>query len=157
MKNLLKIIKNDMKWGDLLIIGIVLVLGFSLWINLVMGYSSEAGLCEIVVRGEVIAEYNLETMEKDFLSDNLYSFVDEFDEEVSQDSIIIHISSSGIDFELFIQDGQIKFQESNCPDQVCVATGFINRSGEIAACVPAGVLVRIVGGYESDDPDFIAG
>ncbi len=157
MKNLLKIIKSDMKWGDFLIIGVVFVFGFSLWINLVLGFSSSADLCEIVVRGEVIAKYNLATMENDFKSENIYEYVSEFEEEISQDSIIIHMSSSGIDFDLVLEDGKIKFDESNCPDQVCVNTGFVHRSGEIAACVPAGVLVRIVGEYKTDDPDFIAG
>jgi len=157
MKNLLKIIKTDMKWGDFLVIAVVLLLGFSLWINLVLGFSSDAGVCEIVVKGEVIARYNLSRMEKDFQSENLLSIVDEFEEKISQDSLIIHMSSAGIDFDIFIEDGKIRFQESNCPDQVCVNTGFVHRAGEIAACVPAGVLVRIVGEYKADDPDFIAG
>jgi len=157
MKNLLKIIKTDMKWGDFLIIAVVLLLGFSLWINLVLGFRSTGGSAEIVVRGEVIAKYNLSNMEKDFQSEKLQSLVDEFSEEISDERIIIHMSSSGIDFELVFEDSKIRFHESNCPDQVCVNTGFVHRTGEIAACVPAGVLVRIVGEYKAEDPDFIAG
>lgn len=157
MQNLLKIIKNEMKWGDFLVIGLILVLGFSLWINLVSGFSSDFGAAEVVVRGEVIAKYNLETMEKEFQSDKIADYLNKFDEEITGDRITLHMTSSGIDFDIILENGKIRFHESNCPDQVCVNTGFIHRSGEIAACVPAGVLVRVVGSYGESDPDFIAG
>ncbi len=45
-----------------------------------------------------------------------------------------------------IQNGKARVRESTCPDQVCVHGGWLSRSGQIAACVPAGLCVQILGG-----------
>lgn len=45
--------------------------------------------------------------------------------------------------------GNIAFIQSDCPDQVCVHSGNLHRSGDFAACVPNGISVRIVSA-ESD-------
>lgn len=42
-----------------------------------------------------------------------------------------------------IKDGYISFAESDCPDQVCVHTGSLNRPGQIAACLPNNILFFI--------------
>jgi hypothetical protein len=47
-----------------------------------------------------------------------------------------------------VSDGQIAFVKSDCPDQVCVNTGFLYRRGHIAACLPNRMLLMIV---ESED------
>ena len=41
-------------------------------------------------------------------------------------------------------DGRIRFERSDCPDKVCVNSGWHWRSGEIAACLPNGVVLKIV-------------
>ena len=43
------------------------------------------------------------------------------------------------------ENGAVLFERSECPDQLCVRMGKLHRTGEIAACLPAGVVVRIVG------------
>lgn len=52
--------------------------------------------------------------------------------------------------ELQVVDGKIRFLSSPCDGKQCVYTGWISQSGEIAACVPNGVSVRILG----PDPRF---
>lgn len=37
--------------------------------------------------------------------------------------------------------GSIRFLYSDCPDTLCVHTGEISRTGEVAACVPNGTVV----------------
>ena len=44
-----------------------------------------------------------------------------------------------------VRDGQIAFVKSDCPDQVCVRTGFLSRSGQMAACLPNKMLLYIQG------------
>ncbi len=51
------------------------------------------------------------------------------------------------------ENGSIRFSYAECPDQVCVHTGWISRPGQIAVCLPAGVIVKIEG--ESDDMDIL--
>lgn len=49
-----------------------------------------------------------------------------------------------------VLDGKIRFVSSPCDGKQCVYTGWISQSGDIAACVPNGVSVRILG----PDPRF---
>ncbi len=51
------------------------------------------------------------------------------------------------------ENGSIRFSYAECPDQVCVHTGWISRPGQIAVCLPAGVIIKIEG--ESDDMDIL--
>ncbi len=53
---------------------------------------------------------------------------------------------------LEIRDGKIRFTESSCRDRICIATGWIEEGGEVAACLPNEVLVRV----ESRDPRYDA-
>jgi len=52
--------------------------------------------------------------------------------------------------ELQVMDGKIRFLSSPCEGKQCIYQGWISQSGEIAACVPNGVSVRILG----PDPRF---
>ncbi|MGI6752165.1 MAG: NusG domain II-containing protein [Anaerovoracaceae bacterium] len=55
------------------------------------------------------------------------------------------------------KDGKIAFISSDCPDKVCVKTGKIHRVGEYAACLPNGIILKIVPGGDRKDnePDII--
>ncbi len=50
-----------------------------------------------------------------------------------------------------IADGRVRVKHSDCPDQVCVHSGWLSQSGQAAACVPAGVCVQVVGGGSQVD------
>ena len=52
-------------------------------------------------------------------------------------------------------DKTISFTESDCPDKVCVNTGRIGKPGQIAACVPNRVYVKIVSSEQSGSPDLV--
>ena len=42
-----------------------------------------------------------------------------------------------------VRDGAIAFVKSDCPDQVCVHTGFINSPWHVAACLPNFLILSI--------------
>lgn len=50
-----------------------------------------------------------------------------------------------------IDGGSVRVQSSSCLDQVCVHSGWLSKNGQTAACVPAGVSVRVVGGSQEVD------
>jgi hypothetical protein len=52
---------------------------------------------------------------------------------------------------LAIRDGTACIEESPCPRKVCIGMGRIARSGELLACVPNHLLVRVTGGPQEDD------
>ena len=45
-----------------------------------------------------------------------------------------------------IRDGAARFAEAGCRNRICVLTGWIGRTGEIAACVPNGMVMVLRGG-----------
>ena len=56
-----------------------------------------------------------------------------------------------------VREGKIGFIHSDCPDQVCVHTGFFNTGGSFAACLPNRVIVRVLPEEGQEQPDYIAG
>ena len=49
---------------------------------------------------------------------------------------------------LQVKDGASAFQDSQCPDHVCEQFGWLSQKDAWAACVPAGVYVKL---YAADD------
>lgn len=39
----------------------------------------------------------------------------------------------------------IRVTESDCPDKICVKTGFVSREGEAAVCMPNRVIITVEG------------
>ena len=49
-----------------------------------------------------------------------------------------------------IAGGRVRFLESGCPDRLCVDSGWLSAPGTGAACVPAGILLRLNAAGEVD-------
>ena len=56
---------------------------------------------------------------------------------------ILPIEGAALPVTLEIKDGAIRFIDSACPDHICQNTGWMRQEGDWAACIPAGVWVRI--------------
>ena len=55
-----------------------------------------------------------------------------------------------------VHDGAVRVAESPCPEHICMVTGWKRHAGDVIACVPSGLLVRLVGGAEADEaPDAV--
>ncbi|MBN2882396.1 MAG: NusG domain II-containing protein [Clostridia bacterium] len=55
-------------------------------------------------------------------------------------------------------DGRIRFEDSDCPDKVCINAGYLSISGQFAACLPNGLILKIVGGDKNEEtPDMVVG
>ncbi|MBE6894480.1 MAG: NusG domain II-containing protein [Ruminococcaceae bacterium] len=44
---------------------------------------------------------------------------------------------------LVVEEGTIRFENSQCPDHLCEGFGKISFDGESASCLPAGVIVVV--------------
>jgi hypothetical protein len=53
--------------------------------------------------------------------------------------------------EIEVKNGKAAFAESDCPDKICVNTGFIGNTGQSAVCLPNRLTLRIVGSDDSDN------
>ena len=59
-------------------------------------------------------------------------------------------------FHLY-KDGSIAFVKSDCPDKVCIHAGRLRTAGQFAACLPNGIVMKIVPvkGQDKDSPDLV--
>ncbi len=55
-----------------------------------------------------------------------------------------------------IRQGQARLREYRSPRLIGTRTGWIGRAGQVAACVPCGVLIRVEGGPSPADADLDA-
>ena len=44
-----------------------------------------------------------------------------------------------------VSDGEVRMTHADCPDQICVKTGSISRSGQSIVCAPNRVVVTVTG------------
>lgn len=45
--------------------------------------------------------------------------------------------------KIYVEPGRIRFEKSDCPDQICVNTGWLTKYGDIAVCMPNKALITI--------------
>lgn len=61
-------------------------------------------------------------------------------------------------FHLY-EDGSIRFEESDCPDKVCIRSGRLSVIGSSAACLPNKLILKLVAKDQSNSSgvDLIIG
>jgi hypothetical protein len=76
--------------------------------------------------------------------------------EIRADGKIVHtinLSEPDREFELpgnprirfKIKNNAVAFIKSDCPDKICVNTGYLSYAGQSAACLPNRVSIRVTG------------
>lgn len=58
-----------------------------------------------------------------------------------------------VTFHLY-KDGSIRFEESDCPDKICIKSGKLKTVGETAACIPNKIFMKIVPASNREDTDL---
>ena len=81
---------------------------------------------------------------------DLYAYID-FNEDIvkeinltkaeDEEFEIIALNDHVVKFQ--IEDHKIRFLESECPEKICVHTGWLSRENDIAACLPNRVTLYI--------------
>jgi len=120
------------RWGDVVValVTVVVALGLWIWPVLTAGTNTPGALTAIV-----------STAEGDERSLPLGPEIAATD---------IPIESNGYHYIIRVEPGRIRVLEADCPDRVCVVTGWLSRPGQMAACVPGRLLVRMVDAPEGD-------
>lgn len=77
---------------------------------------------------------------------------------LSTDTQTVLQGDNGIEVTIVVEGGRIRFEQSNCPDKICVHSGWLSKSGQSAACVPAGIAISVSGdnASQSEPLDAIA-
>ena len=72
----------------------------------------------------------------------------EIDLTLQEDCIITLKTDPVVTLE--IKEHKIRFIDSECPDGTCEKMGFLSKSGQTAACIPAKTVVTIKGTDDSE-------
>lgn len=121
---------RELRWGDWLLYVLIGGLAIGLMTGLIGPVRADASRAILSEEGIVIAEFDL--------SDRT---------ENGRRAVEAH----GHHYILEWQEGRIRFAEADCPDQICVRTGWISRSGDMAACVPGQLVLRVEGEPPASD------
>ena len=126
---------RQLKKGDLFIYLLVIAASLLLLVmapsRLVGSNAVEGPLrAMVIVDGQVI--HTIE--ENELIEGGVYSF-----------------EAHGLHYVVAYENGSVRIDEADCPDQVCVRTGWLQRDGQISACVPGHVLLRVEGQLQMND------
>lgn len=114
---------------SLLVLAVCGYLGYSLWAGWADRNRSGEMVCDIYLDGQLVRTVSLDQPQEFSLPE--------------KPEVLFQI-----------KDNKIAFIRSDCPDKVCVHTGFLRHSGQSAACLPNRLLIRLRGG---DGPDAVVG
>lgn len=120
--------RSRFKWGDFVIIAVVLLLAAALTAWFALGTSD----------GQLYAE----VWQDDVLVERV-KLTDETDREIDLDGHNV----------IVLAGKTARMESADCHDQVCVRTGTLTRAGQVAVCLPNRVILKIVG--ETSEIDAI--
>ncbi len=125
------------KRTDLLIIAAIIAAGLVIWLVYGSMYGGRAAKAEIYYNNELVETVGLEGGHE-----RVFSIP-------QKPSVVFQVDN----------EGNISFIESDCPDKICIKTGKLHTVGQNAACLPNGVVLKLVpvGGRSGDEPDIIIG
>ncbi len=113
-------IKLFKKWDAVVIAAVI---AFALIFIILSKSDSERVTAKISVGGELYTQIDLSAInEKIIITPN-----DEYN------------------VRIIAEKGEIRFENSDCEDKLCVNTGSLKKSGDIAVCIPSKTVIEIIG------------
>lgn len=125
------------KKSDLIILSVVLVVCAAAWYSYQNVFGNRAAKAEIYYNSQLV-----QTVDLTAGVDRRFSIE-------QNKNVVFHV----------FKDGSICFEESDCPDKICIKAGKLHTIGESAACLPNGIVMKIVAKDQrsADDLDLIVG
>ena len=114
---------KKLKIGDIIVISLILLITAGVFCFRLFGFAE--GESVVVTIGETEEIYNL------------------------AEDTRFDVESNDINFTVVIENGCVWVDNSTCPEQVCVDCGKISHVGQTIACVPARLLIKIIGEGDS--------
>lgn len=132
-------VRQWLRYGDFLVVILTVALAVTLLWMAPRLLSSQSATAVLVQDGQVIRQWSEQELKTD-----------------GEESIISH----GFHYRIAWQDGRIRFAEADCPDKVCVRTGWLSRPGSVAACIPGNLILKESinqepGSTETDEVDVV--
>lgn len=91
-------------------------------------------------------------VQKNKSSDSLMVVVTVNGEEYYR-GLLLHRKEIDIDShnKVVIEDGEVRMEEADCPDKLCISQGKISKPGQTIICLPNKTMVTITGGKSEYD------
>lgn len=122
-----------MRRGDkilAIIIILIIAVGYGWKLYNDSRYSNKEGIAVIEINKKVYGSYELKKVQDDVIKLELPD---------GEQSIVE------------FKDGKVRIQEADCPDKVCVRTGWISKPGEMIVCLPYRIIIKISGDKQDVD------
>lgn len=119
---------------DILLLAGLLILGLLLAGLVYLPRSGNASVVEVRVKGKVTATYPL--------SSNIEKTI---------------VTEDGDSNTFCIKDNTVTMTDASCPDQICVRTKSISKTGESIVCLPHQVVLAITSSQTPPELDGISG
>lgn len=71
-----------------------------------------------------------------------------------REPVVVSLEGGGYELRVRAERGRIRFESSDCPDKICVKTGWLTSAGDGAVCLPARASIVVSGRKK---PDAITG
>lgn len=115
-----------LRWGDYFLYILIALVALALFSRgpMLPGSTGVGQSAEITVDGEVV-----KTIPADQLAQ----------------SGSFELDAHGFHYTVDYESGRIRISRADCPDQVCVQTGWVSRQGQVSACVPGHLILSING------------
>lgn len=122
-----------LKKGDvILIVSVIIVIAIGFLGMRILNGGNKHRIAEIIQDKEVVKRIDLDKVEKP--------------ERIKVPGLFNEI--------VLVEKGRIRFEEAECPDRVCVKTGWLSKAGDSATCIPNRAMIRIKG--ENQELDGVA-
>lgn len=125
-----------LKWGDFLIASLIVALAAVLLLSL-PGLVNDSLAAAVLSRdGEIVRQWTAAEL----------AIPGEME-----------IGNRGFNYTIIWQDSSIRISEADCPDLICVQTGWLFRRGDLTVCVPGHLILKtnISPASQTDGPDVI--
>ncbi|MBQ4284598.1 MAG: NusG domain II-containing protein [Lachnospira sp.] len=116
--------------NDLILVGVLLAVSVLAFVIINMFVKKPGDKVIVKVDGKVVHELSL-----------------------SQDTEVIVEGYQGGYNEIIIEYGYAKVNSADCPDELCVHSGTIDKSGETIVCLPHRVVVEVISGNNEIDAE----
>jgi hypothetical protein len=107
--------------GDFLIIALVLAFAVSIALYFLLPKGTE-NIALITQDGKILKQLDLTTAQ--------------------DETFVLDVNGH---YKLEILNKKLRIVEADCPDKVCVATGYIGKAGQIIVCLPNKLAIEIKG------------
>lgn len=67
-----------------------------------------------------------------------------------REPVVLPLEGGGYELKIRAEKGRIRFESSDCPDKICVNTGWLTSVGDSAVCLPARVSIVVSGRKKLD-------